>query len=257
MPVFNAQRFVKKAIQSVLDQTYKDFELIIIDDCSTDASRKMTQSFKDKRIIYTRNEENLGVTKSLNRALQIAKGEFIARLDADDIANPQRFTKQISFFNTHRNIGVVGSWVALVDEGGKFIGVKKYPLRYENIKRAAVLYNPLNHSSVMMRRSIIKRYGRYDEQLNGAEDYDLWLRILPYTKIENIPEPLINYRLVKQSVSFGAMQRVERAFAKAKIKSVFVYHYPIWHFIFVVKSFISFLIPTVLKRKMYERYLNY
>ncbi len=164
MPVFNAQNFIKDAIRSILNQTYKNFELIIINDVSTDMSDKLIKSFKDKRIRYIQNEINSGVAKSLNIGLRIARGKFVARLDADDIATKDRLQKQINFLNSHRDIGVVGSWVILINNKEKQLHIKKYPEKYDAIKKEAIRCNPLNHSTVMFRRSLIQQYGEYDEK---------------------------------------------------------------------------------------------
>ena len=257
MPVFNAEQYVGEAIKSILGQTYKNFEFIVINDASIDQSEKVIKSFKDRRIRYFRNQINSGVAKSLNKGLQVARGDYIARLDADDIASKDRFKKQVAFLRTYKNTGVVGSWVILIDDEGKQLQIKKYPEKYVDIKNEAIIHNPLNHSTVMFRRSLIQQYGGHDEKLNGAEDYDLWLRFLKFTKIENIPEPFVQYRLLKHGVSFKSMRRVEKSFIKAKIKSVVIYQYPFWHLIVIVKSLLSFVMPLALRNHIYEKYFNY
>lgn len=257
MPVFNAERFLKEAIQSILKQTYTDLELIVVDDASTDSLPFIMQSFSDKRVRYVKNEKRVGVACSLNRGLQKARGEHIARMDADDIASSKRFEQQIAFLKQHPEVGVVGTWVRIIDENEKKIGYKKYPTSSYNIARALIFENPLNHSSVMFRKNLMKQYGGYDEQLNGAEDYDLWLRYAKRSKLANIGKPLLNYRITKSSVSYRNMNRVQTAFIRTKFKAVQQYGYPVWHLLPVIKASLALALPMSMRQKLYATIFRY
>src|SRR3989338_10709157 len=128
MSVYNGMPYLPEAVKSILNQTYKNFEFIIIDDASTDQSTKYLRFLKDKRIKLIKNSKNLGLAASLNKALKFAKGEYIARMDADDISLPKRFEKQVKFFKKHPSVDICGTWVNLIDDVGKIIGEKKYPI---------------------------------------------------------------------------------------------------------------------------------
>ena len=257
MPVYNEECFLFDSIKSILDQTYRDFELIIIDDSSRDNSSRIICSFRDKRITYLKNSQNKGVAYSLNKGLKKAKGDLIARMDADDISYPNRFETQVNFLRKNPNVGVVGSCVELVDEFGKKLNFKKYPETFKEIQRASIFRNPICHPTVLFRRALTDSYGMYDENLNGAEDYDLWLRFMQYTQFANLSKPLLKYRLLQESVSFGSMKRVEYAFAKTKFKAITQYGYPWGHSVVLFKSIISLIIPLSLRQWMYEKYFKY
>lgn len=256
MPVFNAQKYVASAIRSILNQKYKNFELIIIDDHSIDGSLQILNKFKDHRIRVIKNKQNVGVTKSLNKGFKLANGEFIARMDADDISLPTRLERQITFIQRHPDVGVIGTNIEIINESGKLLLNKKTNFQ-ENVYSALAFSNPILHPTVFMRKNIIKKYGGYDETLNGAEDYDLWLRLSRYTKVVNLPEVLLHYRLHIQGVSYKDIERIQTAFLKTQIKSVFAYHYPAWRLVFTFKPLFARLVPSLFKRWIYRNIYGY
>jgi len=192
--VYNGELYIKNTIQSILNQTYTNFELIIVVNCSNDSTKEILDEFDDERIkIYETNICQLAF--NLNYALLKAKGEYIARIDADDIAMVNRLEKQLEVLKKE-NYDVVGSNIQLINEDGKEIGEKKYPEFNSKIRRNIVFGSPLAHPSVMYKKDIILKYGAY---LNGkaSEDYDLWLRLMRDKNIKfyNIQEKLIKYRI--------------------------------------------------------------
>ena len=201
MPVFNVESYLAEAIQSIVDQTMKDFEFIIIDDGSTDGSVEIIQSFNDKRITFLRNETNSGITASLNKGLSVAKGEFICRMDADDIAVNNSLEKQIAFFQTHRSISLVGSQAILIDEKGQTIGEEIVPQTTKEINRSKFIHNPFIHGTIMFRSSLVKQFGNYDPRRKHNEDYDLWLRYTKYVQAVNLNDKLIFRRIHSQSIT--------------------------------------------------------
>jgi glycosyltransferase involved in cell wall biosynthesis len=202
MPVYNASAFLQDAIQSVLDQSFIDFEFVIMNDGSTDDSEKIIQSFQDKRIRYIKNTANLKLIKTLNLGFSLALGKYIARIDADDICLPNRFEKQIAFLEIHPEIGVLGSCASIIDEHNQVMGDCIYPKDHDVIALDLVRYNPMIHPSVMIRTSILKEQTiLFDEHFVHTEDYELWTRLIAKTKFANLPEKLLLYRRHSSQIS--------------------------------------------------------
>jgi len=198
MPVYNAEKYVSLAIESILGQTYKDFELIMINDGSTDSSLSIMEKYSltDHRIRLASREKTKGVAVSLNEGLAMARGEYIARMDADDISLPQRFEKQVVFLEGHPDIAVVGSSVLVVDPEGLPIAPRILPPTHEEIDRGLMRYlieRRMYHPTMMMRRSVVSTIGGYRKEF-AAEDYDLLLRLVEICKLANLPEVLLEYR---------------------------------------------------------------
>ena len=195
MSVYNGEKFLDAAVESMLKQTFKDFEFIIINDGSTDKSSHILKqiSRKDKRIIII-EQENKGLISSLNIGCKKAIGEYIARMDADDICSPLRLEKQLHFLEKHPEIGIVGSQAILIDENGRHQHRMYIPCTPKAVAWSLHFTNPIMHSVVLMRSEIIKRLGYYDHGVCHAEDYDLWVRSLEITKIANLPDVFIQRR---------------------------------------------------------------
>jgi glycosyltransferase involved in cell wall biosynthesis len=196
LPVFNADKYVFQAIESILNQTYTDFELIIIDDGSTDHSAEVICSFHDTRIVFLQNQDNQGLVYTLNRGIQSAKGKYIARMDADDISLPHRFQQQVSFLEMHPEIGVVGSGYLPIDENNNAVRSPIYKAEYPlTVKWAILIGNPLAHPSTMYRADLARQLGGYDKHFTYAEDYEFWTRMAEITNICSIKDVLIRYRV--------------------------------------------------------------
>ncbi|MGL5764479.1 MAG: glycosyltransferase family 2 protein [Sarcina sp.] len=211
MSVYNGEKFLKEAIDSILKQTFKDFEFLIINDGSTDKSLEILNSYSDKRIRMLDNDGNKGLIYSLNRGLKEAKGEYIARMDADDIAMSDRFAKQVEFLDNNKDVNLVGSSIECIFEGLPFVKkLVKATTDYEFIKVKAIFESTFYHPTVMFRKSIIDEYNLvYDERYKHAEDYGLWNNMMLKGKVSNIEEPLLNYRIVKTSVTRKANKDID------------------------------------------------
>lgn len=192
MPVYNAESFLNEAIESILNQTFGDFEFIIINNASTDNSKKIIHSYSDPRIKYIENDVNMGLVYSLNKGIDSSSGKYIARMDADDISMPERFFKQVNFLEQNASVGICGSWF---ENFGNITGISQYPAD-ENTIRFKMLYQlPVLHPSVLIRKNILDKYGlKYNSNFKQGEDYDLFVRIAEVSNIANIPEVLIKYR---------------------------------------------------------------
>ena len=216
MSVYNGERHLRESVDSILNQTFQDFEFIIINDGSTDLSKDILESYKDKRIILM-NQINMGLTISLNIALSMAKGKYIARQDADDISEPDRLEKQIDFMENNTAVGLLGSRFQIISEVGEIIGNCCPPLEDEIIKKGLIEMNQLCHGSVMIRREVLSVVGVYREVFKYAQDFDLWLRISEKYKVNNLPEYLIRYRMLNNSIS-GRKMLLQSRYAGLAIK---------------------------------------
>ena len=198
LPVYNGEKFLKEAIESVLNQSFDDFELVIIDDGSTDDSCNIIFSYQDARIRFLRNEQNIGLIKTLNKGINESKGKYIARMDADDICREDRFVKQVEFLEQHPSYGIVGSWCSIINSSKKI----EYHTSHESLQFALLNYCCFVHPSVMIRKSVLTEYQLYfDSQYVHSEDYELWTRLLTKTKAANLPEYLLSYREHENQIS--------------------------------------------------------
>jgi Glycosyl transferase family 2 len=205
MPVHNGARFLRQAIDSVLSQTYRDLELLVVDDGSTDDSVAIAGSVGDPRLRCLSGHGHRGLVRTLNTGLRAATGDYVARLDADDVARPDRIEKQVALLDRDPAVALVGSLARLIDERGAATGIVRRPVSALAIRWYALLENPLIHSAAMFRREVVAALGGYDESLPLAEDLDLWGRMLQQHGVANIAEPLIDYRRWSSSV----MSKVE------------------------------------------------
>jgi glycosyltransferase involved in cell wall biosynthesis len=194
LPVFNSKNYILSAVKSILDQSYTDFELIIIDDCSTDGSYEILSSVADSRILLVRNERNIGLVESLNLGLQMATGVYIARMDHDDISLSNRLESQIKFFSKNPSISVLGTGYQLIDQSGKPGYIYQQPESHEEIMWAMPFLCPIAHPTVMFRSSVISYELAYLKSATYAEDYELWERLSQKCKFANLPEPLLLLR---------------------------------------------------------------
>ena len=195
MPVFNRQDFVGTAIESILAQTYTDFEFIIFDDGSTDDSLKIIQSYRDPRIRVVSGKGNRKLVPPLNDAIKMARGRYLARMDSDDISLPRRFEYQINFLEKHPDIDVCGGFFRTL--GGGFNFVQTYPIKHDDIKLALMFFCAFANPTTMVRRTaILQKAIFYDEDFLYAEDYDFWSRMSASgCTFYNIPEVLLRYRV--------------------------------------------------------------
>jgi GT2 family glycosyltransferase len=210
LPVYNGEPFLASAVESILAQSFRDFELITIDDGSDDASGEILDRLAagDKRLRIV-HQTNAGIVAALNRGLALARGELIARMDADDVAHPERFARQVAFLDAHPETAVVGCAVTLIDRDGTRIRDVEYPLASEAVAAFLECGSPLAHPAAMMRRAAVLAVGGYREAYRHAEDYDLWLRMAERYRIANLPDRLLLYRqhAAKQSFAYAVEQR--------------------------------------------------
>jgi glycosyltransferase involved in cell wall biosynthesis len=200
MPVYNGEKHLREAINSILNQTFSDFEFLIINDGSTDASVEIINSYKDSRICLVHNEQNIKLIATLNKGLELARGEYIARFDCDDVSLPERLAKQVEFMDSHPEVGICGTWAETIGDVNGLVWV--YPTEPGRIKAQLLFNSCLPHSSVMLRKKVLRHYGLgYNSQYLHAEDWALWQKCSFLVPLSNVPEVLIKYRLSSASVS--------------------------------------------------------
>lgn len=192
MPVYKTdEKFLREAIESILNQTFKDFEFLILDDCPDDTRENIVKSYKDKRIKYSKNEKNMGITPSRNKLIDMAKGEYLAVMDHDDVSLPERFAKQVAYLDAHKDVGVVSCKVMSMIRGK----ASKNPTNSNDIKLALMSVSAMAHPASMIRKSVLTENKiRYEEEFSPSEDYALWCRLIPHTNFHNIDEILFHYR---------------------------------------------------------------
>lgn len=204
MPVFNAERHLRPAIDSILAQTYHDFELIVIDDGSTDRSAEITASYRDPRVRLLGNERNLGLSASLNRGLAAAKSDLIARQDSDDLSAPRRLEIQVAAMAARPELALIGTQAWAIDEEGRRLKPVARSVDPVSIRWYGLFDNPFIHSSVIFRRDIVRDLGGYDATFDPeSQDYALWSAIMRHHAVMNLSDPLITYRVHSSSI-FGA-----------------------------------------------------
>ncbi|MDB9722656.1 glycosyltransferase [Candidatus Marinimicrobia bacterium] len=194
LPVYNGAKFLNTCIESILQQTYQDFEFLIIDDFSKDKSIEIISSYTDSRINFISNNKNLGLTKTLNNGLKIATGNYIARIDQDDFSNKERFSKQIDYLTRHPNVKLIGSWCNIINGDNKFIKSLKPPKSRKKILESFIKSNPFIHSSVIFDKKTVLKLGGYPESFVHAQDFALWYSITINNLVYNIPEKLVTLK---------------------------------------------------------------
>ncbi len=195
IPAYNREKYIGDAIESILAQTFTNFEILLIDDGSKDRTIEIMRSYQDPRVRIIRNEHNLGIPKTRNKGIEQARGEFIAMLDSDDRAFPTRLEKQVSFLDAHHDYAQVGSWCRMMDEQGRPLKrIKRQPILPEDVDIQLLFRCSLSNRSIMARTKILREYG-YRNDYPRCQDYDLHVRLAQQYKLGNLPECLVYGRI--------------------------------------------------------------
>lgn len=251
MSVYDGDRFLRESIESILSQTFTDFEFIIVNDASTDKTADILKaySFRDPRIKIITNKTNLGLTKSLNIGIKESTGEYIARMDSDDISLPERIEKQVKFLDENKDHGVVGALVYAIDETGKRIdGFKNWIHEIDNktIQKKLIKRNVVVHPLAVVRKSTLDLVGGYDESFRYAQDYDLWFRIAMISKIHNLPEFLMNYRMSNSSITTSKNKHQAQCAFRARLNAIKRGQYSIFSSIYLLWPIFRIFLPKKL-----------
>jgi glycosyltransferase involved in cell wall biosynthesis len=247
MSVHNGAPFVSEAVASVLGQTERDLELIVVDDGSTDDTPARLAAVADPRLRLHR-QPCTGLTRALNRALDLARAPLVARLDADDLALPERLAHQRAFLAAHPEVGLLGTAAREDDAAGAPARVVRPPADDAALRRALIRANPFVHSSVMARRELLARVGGYDETLDVAQDYDLWMRLASHTRLANLDAVLVVRRLGAGRVSVEREEDRLRTEVRVRWRAVRTGAYPPWCALFALRPALALALPRPLRR---------
>jgi glycosyltransferase EpsE len=246
--------YLTKAVESILNQSYRNLEFIIVDDSNKEETIQylFNLSSQDNRVKIIHNERKQGFVKSLNIGLKASKGKYIARMDSDDISILDRIEKQVKFMEANSSVSILGTGIIIIDENGEIKGERKYKSSFEEIKKSMFFRNPLAHPSTLFRKEIIDKIGPYDEKFIMAEDYELWLRAIKKgIIIENLEEYLLQYRMVsdyhkKRSYNnwkFNMLSKVKNFNSRYFTKNI----------LGIILSVVFMITPGFVLNKLYNR----
>lgn len=257
MPAYNAEKHIALAIESILSQTFADFEFIIIDDASLDRTPLIIEEYakKDQRIVFLKNSQNLKISGTLNIGLQTAKGEFICRMDADDWSYPERLGTQLDFMKEHPEVVISGANIEVCDQNLDILNIRTYPKTDPQIRNKILKLNPFAHPVTFYKTEIAKKVGGYDANFNLAEDYDLYFRMGKYGQFANISKVLLKLRTHSQSLSAQQMADQARINYRVRLKAIKTYGYKTsWSDkVFLFLNYLAiFLIPKQYKFQLYN-----
>ena len=228
MPVYNAGSYLSHAIESILNQTYQDFEFIIVDDGSTDGSWEILNEYarKNKKIKLFRQSKNYGISVTARKAILKTKGNFIARMDADDVALPSRLEKQISYLRTHKKTVAVGGNCILIDRNGDHVGIKTFPAKFNEIYRYIFEFVPLQQPTLMIaKKRLPKNFQYYIDGMNTAEEVELIFKLFLHGKVENLKDYVLLYRLHENNTSLIDVRKTFILTLYARLRAVIKYGY--------------------------------
>ena len=242
MSAFNEESHIKNAILSIQNQTFQDWELVIVDDGSSDHTLDIIKKLAelDNRIVLIINNQNMGLAKSLNKGIYASKGQYIARMDADDYSLPNRLSSQLNFMEINQNISVLGTGATYCDSNGKKLSDINFPENHNDIVRFLLKSSPILHPSVLMRKTFIQKLGGYDESYFRGQDYDLWFRGKKIGKYHNLQESLIKYT-DKEKFSLQSVRDSFRIRCKHANNSIELILLLFWLMVGVIKRIIRFL----------------
>lgn len=257
MPAYNAEKYIKTAIESILNQTYKDFEFIIVNDCSTDKTLNIIDEYakKDKRIKVISNNENQKIAKTLNIGLKEAQGEYIARMDADDWSYPDRIEKQVNFMEKNPDVVLSSGNMEICDAELKKTNTSNYPCLDEQIRKVFLQYNPTVSPAMIWRRQISEEIGGFNPN-TMSEDYMFFMDMSSKGKVGNLKDILIKYRVLDTSASSTQMRRAQLSTIQIALTGFLKYNYPITfktRIVMMSRFIIAFFIPAPIWRFISSR----
>ncbi len=257
MPVFNGERFIAKAIESILNQTLKNFEFIIVNDASTDKSLEIISKYKkkDQRIRLIDNKRNIHMSLSLNLGINQAKSDLIARMDQDDIAFPNRLKIEHTFMKSHPKVAIVGSDIVTIDQFDQVTGKRTYQTKSDSLKKTMLRYSPFAHPTVMMRKKVFEQMGGFDPEMVPCEDTEFWFRLGSKHEFASIPNFLLKYRVAVNSLSHTNIRNIELKGFKIKLNAIRKYGYKpnLYDIVYNLLQFATaWLMPSEARFKLYD-----
>lgn len=260
IPAYNAEEYLDEAIESVLNQTFQDFEVIVIDDCSTDNTWPIIRNFanKDSRVRAYLNTQNLGIAGNRNKGISLATGKYLAWQDADDISLPIRLEKQYKFMESHPEVGIVGGYIELF-RGQKTVGIRKYPTDDISLRGCIFRYSPIAQPAAMLRLEALRKVGQYNPKYLAAEDLDMTFRIGEYFKLANLDEIVLRYRESDTSATFTHLKKMELGTLEIRRKyaSSSAYKIVLGDRIYNLLHFMSvWIVPSRVKIRLFNWWRN-
>lgn len=257
MTAYNAEKYVGLAIESILEQTYKNFEFIIIEDCSKDNTWEVIEKYskKDKRIVAIKNESNLNAGGSSNKGLKLCKGKYVVRMDADDWSFTYRIEKQVEFMEKHPEVVVSGGSMVICDEDFNTMGIRRYPLSNGEIRNIILRFNPVPHPASIWRKEAIDKTNGYPSKLGISEDYAITLDISQFGDLANIEDELVKYRIHRKSATNARMRYMQAVTIYLSFKAEFEYKFKpkfgdqVWRLIQLLSMY---TIPVFVKRLLFN-----
>ncbi|HYS17505.1 MAG TPA: glycosyltransferase [Candidatus Binatia bacterium] len=246
MTVYNGEPWLVEAVDSVLSQRFEDLELIVVDDGSSDGTPEILRRRADPRLTVVQQGQT-GQTPALNRALRLARAPLVARMDADDVALPDRLARQVAFLGAHPSVGLLGTGCHEISPSGEVLSTLVPPVDDRTIRRTLIRRNPFVHSSVMFRRTALHAAGPYDEGFVVAQDYDLWLRMSRVTALANLPEPLVLRRRAPGQLSSARDTTRIRDEVVAKMRALRRRTYPPWCAVYLGKPLCALMLPPTFR----------
>lgn len=260
IPAYKAADVIGEAIQSILDQTYRNLEIIIIDDCSPDTTWDIIQSYaqKDTRIVAHKNAQNMGIGGNRAKGIELARSEFICWQDADDISTPDRIEKQVTYLQEHPKVGVVGGFIEFFG-GSEPTSIRKYAEHDAQLRQTIFRYNPVAQPASMFRKECYTKLGVYDPALTVSEDLDMLFRVGTQYEFANVQSLVLHYRQVATSLTRKNLKKMELTTIKLRRKYAkdAAYHPTVIDYIFNVVQYVSvYLVPPTLKIKLFTMLRN-
>lgn len=256
MPVYNAAPYLRKSIESILKQTFSNFQFIIIDDGSTDESWEILEHYakQDTRIILLRNKRNSGICFTRNKWFAYSTAEYIVQMDADDISHPQRIAAQLAFMQENPSVGVCWCHVRCIDRDDKFLREKKYSLHDQDIRKHLFLLNPIAQTSVIIRKEVFNKTDWYDVDYIVTEDLQFRFSIGRYCEFANIDKVLVDYRIHTKNSSHEQIWRMIRSTINARRQAIKEYGYKpsmLWYFLYYTLFIVQYLPAETTHRLFY------
>lgn len=253
IPTYNSEKYIKDTLESILNQTYGNLEIVVIDDASIDSTLEIVKKYKDQRIKLFVNEKNLGISGNMNKGIRLSNGKYLAIMDADDWSYPYRIEEQVKLMEDNPKVVLCSGYMDICDENLNFKNTRTYPTTDKDIRRAIVKYDPISHPASMWRMSELLKTSLYNKNFPICRDYDLIVRISEYGEYQNIPKSLIKYRVRKDSETGKRIRQTQMYSFYLQMKAVFEYSFK---FTFGDGIFLlSRLIATVILPTSVQRFL--
>jgi len=260
IPTYNSELYIKDTLESILNQTYNNLEIVVIDDASTDSTLEIVKRYKDERIKLYINEKNLGISGNMNKGIKLCHGKYLAIMDADDWSYPYRIEEQVKLMENSPKVVLCSGYMDICDGNLNFKNTRTYPTTDKDIRKAIVKYDPISHPASMWRMSEVLKTSLYNKNFPICRDYDLIVRISEFGEYQNIPKSLIKYRVRKDSETGKRIRQTQWYSFYIQMKAHFEYHFPmtLGDKIFLLGRLVATIIlPTSLQRYIANRFSNF